>query len=106
MECENAEGHHLDVVDRDIPILWPWDVLHWRDTINFLGCWIADQPHRAGEKCMASCIDQHLAVSFATVLSLRTGMLFRKRVYSSIAVQKKCLQFNCSSEKVFTVQLQ
>lgn len=40
----------LEVSDRNIPILWPWDSLHWRDSTGLLGCWIADSPNCCEEK--------------------------------------------------------
>jgi hypothetical protein len=43
----------LSVVNRAIPIIWPWDILSWRDKIDHLQCWIADKPERASMKCLA-----------------------------------------------------
>ena len=53
LEREGHDGPQLEVLDKPIPILWPWDLLHWRDSIQFLGCWIADKPDLAGMKCLA-----------------------------------------------------
>lgn len=65
LELEGPDGPQLEVLDRSIPILWPWDLFHWRDSIAFLGCWMADKPELAGMKCLAPHFD--LSVSFAFI---------------------------------------
>lgn len=54
VECSGSETDtpSLEVVDRTIPILWPWDMIHWRDNIDKLGDWIADKPEKAFLKCL------------------------------------------------------
>ena len=48
----NTALPQLTVVNRAIPIIWPWDILSWRDKIDRLGCWIADKGERASMKCL------------------------------------------------------
>lgn len=55
LETEGLDGTgtpRLEIVDRNIPIIWPWDILHWREGINQLGNWIADKPEKASMKCL------------------------------------------------------
>ena len=54
VEVECDDGFQLQVQERDIPILWPWDLLQWRDSIDMLRCWISDKPELAEMKCLVS----------------------------------------------------
>lgn len=47
VEREGADGHRLELQQRPLPVLWPWDMLHWRESIGCLGSWIADKPELA-----------------------------------------------------------
>lgn len=55
MEVEGEAGARLEVVDRDIPAIWPWELLRWRDETGHLLEWVADNPNDAKLKCLASC---------------------------------------------------
>jgi len=54
IECGSSgmDTPRLEVMDRNIPIIWPWDMLSWRDSIDKLGDWISDKPEKASMKCL------------------------------------------------------
>ena len=56
MECGglDMDAPRLEVMDRTIPIIWPWDMLFWRDNIDKLGDWISDKAEKAPMKCLDS----------------------------------------------------
>lgn len=37
--------------DRDIAVIWPWDMLQWWDVTGGLTRWIANEPHNASRDC-------------------------------------------------------
>lgn len=52
---EKLVGDTMDFVEvnKDLSILWPWDILHWWDLCGGLRGWIANNPAEANRECEA-----------------------------------------------------
>lgn len=39
------------LVEQPVPVLWPWDMLQWWDSINGLEAWVSNEPEKASQNC-------------------------------------------------------
>lgn len=51
---DDPESGVLVLRDYSIPVLWPWDLIHWRFQQGILNSWITNNPEKAHMKCQAS----------------------------------------------------
>ena len=76
----------LKVVDREIPVIWPWEFLSWLDTTDQLRSWIADKPEDANARCAETCFSANKLLKY---------------IYIYIYISKSCSRSICNSQQFF-----